>query len=212
MAIGDHWEWRGFGPLDEPLKRRLRALWPLLGSEWQVTDRYLWTPGCQVNVKLRGVDLKLKRFLQTAHGLERWREDGQEVFPFPIPPDVVRTVADALGVALPWLPAAALDQPGLWKLLRQAVPPVQLITVEKSRRLGWLSGVGAQRFGAPVLLEVTEVAAPEALVTVAVEHPQPEPVQAAVTGLGLRDGSLMPLNYLQVLAAWAGGRGALDRP
>lgn len=211
MAVGAHWEWRGFGRLDEALKQRIRSLSSLLDVEWQATDFYLWAPDCPVNVKLRGNDLKLKRFLAARDGLEQWLEDETEVFPFPLDPAVVAGLCADLGVLPSVLPPTPLDQPGLLALLLSGSSPVHLIPVAKRRRLCWLSLSGNVQIDPPVLVELTEIAAPETLTTVALEHPQHAAVQGALDALGLSARPLLPLNYLQVLALWAVGQRVLDR-
>lgn len=211
MAAGEHWEWRGFGRIDQALEDRIRGLSPLLDDEWQVTDYYLWAPDCPVNVKLRGNDLKLKRFLAASQGLERWLEDEAEVFPFPLAPVLVAELARILAVDLPQKPQAALTQPSLLALLFSSTPPVQLIAVAKSRWLYHLAAVDSSRPGPPVLVELTEISAPEQLTTVALEHPQIEAVQAALDHLDISASALLPRNYLQVLPLWAKGQRLFDQ-
>lgn len=213
MAAGKHWEWRGFGRVDDALKERLRGLPSLLDVEWQATDFYLWAPDCPVNVKLRGNDLKLKRFLAARDGLEQWVEDETEVFPFPLSPTVVARLCADLGVILPPLPnLQALDQASLLALLLGASPSIRLIPVAKSRRLCWLpQALGGLQPDPPVLVELTEITAPESVTTVALEHPQPEAVHAALDALDLLASPLLPLNYLQALALWANGQRVLDQ-
>lgn len=210
MAVGKHWEWRGFGRPAPSLAQHIRRLPPLLEEDWQVTDFYLWAPDCPLNVKLRGDDLKLKRFLTAVEGLEQWLEDPAEVFPFPLTPAVVNALCAELGVTPPRPPQQPLDRPALLALLVHSGSPVRLIPVAKRRFLGWLA-LTADQSAPAVLVELTEITAPETLTTVAVEHPEPTAVRAALDALGLPGRGLQPLNYLQVLALWANGRRVLDR-
>lgn len=212
MAVGKHWEWRGFGQLDTPVAQRIRRLPSLLDAEWQVTDHYLWAPACTVNVKLRGNDLKLKRFLAAAEGLEQWLEDETELFPFPLAPALVPELAHMLGVTLPHLPQTPLDQSRLLALLLSASPPVRLITVAKRRWLYRLDAAGDVRFEPGVLVELTEISFPERVTTVALEHPQAPPVHSARQALGLVAANLRTCNYLQALQLWAEGQRMFARP
>lgn len=211
MTVGKHWEWRGFGHVDEQIKQRIRSLPSLLDAEWQVTDHYLWAPGCPVNVKLRGNDLKLKRFLAARDGLEQWLEDEAELFPFPLAPALVAELASTLGVSLAHLPQVPLDQSHLLALLFNASPPVRLIAVTKKRWLYRLDAVEGTRFDPAVLVELTDISAPERLTTIALEHPQVQPVQSAHQALGLAAANLAVCNYLQVLRLWAQGQRVLQR-
>lgn len=200
MAFGKHWEWRGFGTAGETLAATIRALPPVLESPWVLTDRYLWTPGATVNVKLREGDLKLKRFIEAAGGFECWLEDEAEIFSFPLSPDQVAALEAALQVTLTGKPRGPLDKPDLLALLDMAAPPVRLLTVEKSRRFHELRVPG---YPVPVQVELTRLEAPEIIDTVGLEHPEPGPLRLAESRLDLARASLQPMNYLQALAIWA---------
>ena len=111
--------------------------------------------------------------------------------------------AAVLAVTLPAQPEQAPDQASLLDLLRQANPPVQEIVVRKTRHLRTLplSGVDPD-----VLLELAEISAPQAIVSVALEHPQAEPVRQAYALLDLGATPLTPMNYVHALARWAQGQ------
>ncbi len=203
MAYGEHWEWRAFGPLSPDLLERILALPAIPPDPWQVTDRYLYTPGCTVNVKLRAEELKLKRCLGDDGELERWLEDPGEVFPCPLAPAALRQTAEALGVALARWPERPVDQAALLALLRQAQPAVQTVEVRKTRHLRALALPDA---GSEVLVELAQISAPQAILSVALEHPQSEPVRRARARLGLHRTSLVPMSYLHALAWWAQGQ------
>lgn len=203
MAYGEHWEWRAFGPIPHDLHKRIVSLPPVLPDPWPVDDYYLYAPGCQVNAKLRESELKLKRFVARDGGLERWLEDPAEVYTFPLTPAVVAKTAAALAVALPVWPEQALDQDKLLALLRQAKPPVQVIVVRKTRHLRNLPLPGVDP---DVLMELAEISAPQAILSIALEHPQAEPVRRARAHLDLVQTRLSPMSYLHALARWAQGQ------
>lgn len=203
MAYGEHWEWRVFGALAPDLRRRILAMQPALSDPWQVEDIYLYAPGAAVNVKLRGGELKLKRFLACDGELERWLEDPAEVWPLPLTTDVAALVAAALGVAAPALPVRPLDQATLLSWLDRAEPPVQPIVVRKIRHLRTLPLPGVTP---DVLLELAGIAAPQAIASLALEHPAAEPLHRAGALLGLHAATLTPMNYMQALDLWASGR------
>lgn len=203
MAYGEHWEWRVFGAVMPDLRQRILALQPALPDPWQVEDIYLYAPGVAVNVKLRDGELKLKRFLARDGDLERWLEDPAEVWPLPLATDVAALVAAALGVVAPDLPDDALDQKALLRWLGRAKPPVQPIVVRKTRHLRTLPLPGVTP---DVLLELADITGPQAIASLALEHPAAEPIQRAGALLGLHAAPLTPLNYMQALDLWASGR------
>jgi hypothetical protein len=200
MAYGEHWEWRAFGQIPCDLYQRILALPPMLPDPWLVEDRYLYAAGCTVNVKLRAGELKLKRCVARDGDLERWLEDPAEVYPFPLTPTNVAKTAAALAVTLPAQPERALDQAELLALLRQANPPAQVIVVRKTRHLRTLPLPGVDP---DVLLELAEISAPQAILSIALEHPQAGPVRCARSHLGLDQTSLAPISYLRALTFWA---------
>jgi hypothetical protein len=203
MAYGEHWEWRAFGQIPDHLQQRIGALPPALPDPWQVEDHYLHAPGCTANVKLRAGELKLKRFIARDGDLERWLEDPAEVYHFPLAPAVVAETAAALAVTLPAQPEPARDPAELLALLRQANPPVQEIVVRKVRHLRTLP---LPDVDPGVLLELAEISAPQAILSIALEHPRAGPVHLARTHLGLDQTSLAPMSYLRALSFWAQGQ------
>jgi hypothetical protein len=203
MAYGEHWEWRAFGLIPRDLYQRFLALPKALPDPWLVEDRYLYAPGCAANVKLRAGELKLKRCVARDGDLERWLEDPAEVYPFPLAPAVVAGLATALGITLPGRPEQPLDQAELLALLRRAAPPVQEIVVRKTRHLRTVPLPGVDP---DVLLELAEISAPQAIRSVALEHPQTDPVRRAGALLGLDAALLTPMSYLHALARWAQGQ------
>jgi hypothetical protein len=209
MAYGEHWEWRAFGQVPDDLQQRIVALPPALPDPWLVEDHYLYAPGCAANVKLRAGELKLKRFVSRDGDLERWLEDPAEVYPFPLALAVVVGLATALGITLPGRPEQPLDQAELLALLRRAAPPVQEIVVRKARHLRTLPLPGVDP---DVLLELAEISVPQAIHSIALEHPQAEPVRRARVQLGMDQASMTPMSYLHALARWAQGQPLLTLP
>lgn len=202
MAYGEHWEWRAFGQVPPAVRRRILALPHALPGPWLVADRYLYAAGCPANVKLRGGELKLKRLLGRDGELGRWLEDPAQAYPFPLAAAVVAEMAAALGVTLPALPEQALNQGQLLALLRHAEPPVHEVVVVKARHLRWLALPGVEPH---LLVELAEIAAPQVVQCVALEHGQAEPLRRARAWLGLDAALLSPMGYLDALAHWAQG-------
>ena len=142
MAFGVHWEWRGFGELSSSLEERIRALRPLFPDSQVVTDRYLWSPGCSINFKLRFGDFKIKRCLDLAEGgIARWQEDPGENYSFPLAAGVFGEVVTALGGAAGAAGEALASEAELLERAGAAIAGLQVVAVAKER---W-------QYGAPVL-------------------------------------------------------------
>ena len=204
MAFGKHWEWRGFGEIPEALRSRLESLPLKFSASQELTDEYLWAPGCSVNLKLRFSDLKFKRLCERAGSLELWLEDPGENYPFPIGPEVLTRLASDLGVSALETPRSPLDRPALLDLLTHASPAVRLVTVQKIRwqREWWGSAV---RHSPGVTVEVAQILRPELTWSVGIEGPELEGVASALAALDL-EGALRKINYLEALEVWSGGR------
>lgn len=202
MGFGKHWEWRGFGSLSATFRARLDALPAKFPSAQELTDEYLYVPGCPLNLKLREGDLKLKRLLEERGGLERWLEDEKENYPFPLAAGLGAQVAEELGVA--WVPhptEAPLSRAELIERLQaDEEGGVCVLAVEKVRFQRLWDNDG----GDPVTVEIAEITAPERVTSIGIEHPLLERALAAVEALELPS-ALPRLNYLEALALWARG-------
>ncbi len=202
MAFGQHWEWRGFARAPAEITARLERL-PLKFPEVQrLTDEYLWTPSTEINVKLRLGDLKLKRFLERrasehAPTIERWLEDPGENFSFPLAAARLRALEEALRLEPESLGDQTLAREPLLAALGSRA---QCIAVVKSRRQYWLDCAGGDR----VTVELAEISAPERLVSVGLEHEDPDRLLAALGELAPGP-ELRSLNYLDAIAIWAHG-------
>lgn len=224
MAYGLHWEWRGFGALDPEVRRRIEDLPRLFPSDLAGVDSYYWYSGCDVNLKLRdweiraGVKLKRLQDADAGTGLQFWLEDEREDYPFPLQPEAVRRLADALGVEVS-PPPRPVGRCTLVTLLRQAHPDLVVVAVQKTRSIRrW---VAADR---EVLVDIAEIDSPERLTSVGLEDcaglsgsSSPQDVEAAKLdvlaareALGL-PGALTAVSYLEAVGAWAAG-GTVLRP
>ena len=207
MASGKHWEWRGFGSLSPALARRLEALPLKFASAQELTDEYLWAPGCTGNVKLRLGDLKFKRSIERSGGLERWLEDPSENYAFPLQARVLDALALDLNILLPGVGRGPVTREALLDLVRRADPPVQLVAVKKRRwQREWDSG-GA---GGPITVEVAEISSPERTTSVGIEHADRARVEEARDAFGLAE-ALQGMSYLEALPLWAAGRTLANR-
>lgn len=203
MAFGEHWEWRGFGRPVESLIRSIRSLPLKFPQPQEVTDTYLWVPGCSVNVKLRFEDLKFKRRLDARDGFERWLEDEAENHRFPLAPAVLEELKASLGISLRGVPAGAVDREKLEEIVKAAHPPVHFVRVEKLRwQYSW-DDEGACS-GQPVTVELAEIRRPETITSIGIEHPGLEALEKAHRLLGL-ELQLRGISYLEAISIWAAG-------
>ncbi len=199
MAFGVHWEWRGFGGLSSSLEERIRALRPLFPDSQVVTDRYLWSPGCSINFKLRFGDFKIKRCLDLAEGgIARWQEDPGENYSFPLAAGVFGEVVTALGGAAGAAGEALASEAELLERAGAAIAGLQVVAVAKER---W-------QYGAPVLedgiIELAQISSPEEIVSISVEHESEEGVREIMEALDL-PGELKSFSYLEALETWGNG-------
>ena len=215
MSYGLHWEWRGFGLLDDAARARVEALEPI-GMVSTVVDRYVWYPGLAINVKLRewpgGQSLKLKRLLRREEltDLELWEERPDEDYLLPLSPDDLHAILGELGWEHIWV-GTPVDRLSLEELLVHAAPGVSLISVAKRRR-AFTTAVG----DTPVRVELADIATPEELASIGVEDQlgleegsSPEALEAGRDAVGLvRDQlglAFEARSYLDALAFWARG-------
>jgi hypothetical protein len=199
MAFGTHWEWRGFGGVSSTLEERIRALAALFPDSQEVTDRYLWSPGCSINFKLRFGDFKIKRCLEVAEGgVARWQEDPGENYSFPLTAGVFSEVVSALGGAEGAAGEPVESEVELLTRAGSAVAGLKVVAVAKER---W-------QYGAPVaaggIVELAQINSPEEIGSVSVEHESEDGVREIMEVLGL-PGELESFSYLDALEIWGKG-------
>jgi len=217
MAYGLHWEWRGFGRLDDRVRGRIARLPPLGARPVSVCDQYIWVPGCSVNVKLRSwrsaAGLKFKRLIEHDGNLQvqLWLERPEEDRAFPIQPPVMLELATILDVELP-VDRVIADCAEFIAVLQAAAATVHVIRVEKLRRT-FVWGEGANT----VLVDLADIHAPIVTTTVGLEdsaHLQDGSSATAVRGAGRSvtaarsdlglPADLETKSYLDVLPTWIG--------
>lgn len=201
MAIGEHWEWRGFGKPAERLRSRILGLPAKFPHPQEVLDEYIWSPGGRcgkghANLKLREDSLKWKRLRAKKGSLEMWNEDPAENHGFPLGPDVIAKLLGDLGLARREA-ASAANRMELLELIRSLAPAARVIPVRKKRwQMEWEPG------GATV--ELAEIFVPESVTSIGLEHPETRKVEEARDALGL-PGPLLEMSYVDAVARWARG-------
>ena len=215
MALGMHWEWRGFGVLSDAFRRRFDSLEDLFPSQ-SIVDEYIWVPDLPINLKLRrgtgGQDgLKFKRPGRTRGDLEEWHEDPSEIYDFPLSAEawesLRREFADVSIILLPF-PQEPLDRDLTFDILRRSDSNIRIVAVTKARVTKLWSG----REG-DVRVDVTEISSPEEVTCLGLESSAGEgseladevarsALRSASTVLGINGESLEVMNYLQALNRW----------
>ena len=196
MAVGHHWEWRGFGKPAAGLRSRIFGLEPKFPDPQELLDEYLWAPGCRVNLKLREGSLKFKRLEAKTESLELWNEPADENHGFPLEREVVRKLLGDLGAdARRAAPVESRSE--LLALLGAVMPEAKVIGVRKKR---WQMELGPSR----TTVELAEIYLPESMTSIGLEHEDARRVEEAVEALGL-PGTLRAMSYMDAIECWARG-------
>jgi exopolyphosphatase / guanosine-5'-triphosphate,3'-diphosphate pyrophosphatase len=172
MTVVPRWEWRTFGAGLDDAERRLAQLEPARVEE--SADRYVLSAASDASVKVRGGVLDVKLLQRVDGALGQWKPIAK--LPFPLTPDGIRIVLDALGVEA----RAPVTGDGLDGLLAELVEPrddLAVVVVRKRRSHYTFGGCMAELSDI-----VTEHGATR---TIALEFEDPGRVLAAVRELGL---------------------------
>jgi len=168
MAYGLHWEWRGFGTLDDAVLDRLSDLGFPSGVQ-EIVDRYIWTPHIRVNLKVRswsgGRSLKLKRpvDLDPESGLELWTEHPDDDHQLPLTPETATSILTELGFPADFS-IATVEENNLVESIQRAVPETRVVTVRK-QRARTVTRVGTTM----VQVERAEILEPQLIASIGIE-------------------------------------------
>lgn len=221
MALGRHWEWRGFGTVSAALRERWNACEHALpDQQWHdMVDRYLWVPGYGMNAKMRsglpvGDCLKFKRLRARWNQLQLWHEDPDDIHRFPLQWSDLRWLAQELHVELPGKQQDSVGFDEALEIFQRATPPVQIIEVRKHRQARiWQNG------DTKVLVEIAELTEPEVITSLSMESTLELPeladpdvmtaardsVKQTIDDLGIENENLQSMNYVDALTLWADG-------
>jgi hypothetical protein len=215
MAIGVHWEWRGFGTVSDEFSKRFLELESLFPPQC-VEDVYLWTAGFKINCKVRDLEaepLKFKRLQAKDGQLEQWAENSEDILRFPLQPegwDVLTKVFASADLTLGSYPGEANRETTLARL---KVAGAQRVSTTKLRvSYLWQGPNGG------VKVEWTCISSPQNILSIGLENWDDEDegaglpdelakedIHASIKELGLDKESLSPMNYLDAVAVWASG-------
>ena len=194
----------------------------------KMTDNYVGTPGCSLNIKLREEDLKIKELKssKSCHMndtsanityIEQWTT---EVFSFPISRFLMKRIGKRLNISnisdsLPPLD----DKERFIALLQSQSNSVRVLSVSKQREQRLLpideDLKGNQELGELVTVEISHLTGPEDVYTLCIEHSSIDKVIAAISKImGDTDEKIYRgmvfMNYLQAVKVWALGKKIFD--
>jgi hypothetical protein len=201
---GIHWEYRVFGVLSKEYRGRLESFCTTPPESGSLRDRYLWSPGCGANIKIRRKKLKFKHLLQsTPDGFELWDEGKHLKFKFPLDSSTIGMLEKELCTEAPGVMKAGCSSADeLTAGVSLFKPALKCIVIEKHRsRCSFLYRE------TPIQLEIADLTAPAAMTSIALECGSLEGIEGD-KGLGLmreaRDllglpGSFDIMGYVQFL-------------
>lgn len=222
------WEWRLFS--NRFHKTDLGAIRKLplkFDRPTEMIDNYVWTPDCNLNVKLREQELKIKELLGfRSHHLgntlgitsyiERWTT---EVYSFPIPAFLMKRVLRGLNISnMPKFLHTVEDKDQFINLLQSQSNSVRVLSIFKQREQHLLhmdedlkEKGDNKELGRSVTVEISHLARPENVFTLSIEDRAIDNVIAAIskimgsTDKGIYRGMLF-MNYLQAVKVWGLGK------
>ncbi len=188
------WEWRSFGRIDPNIYDNISSLPIKVGKPIKILDRYLCRAGCEVNIKLRDEDLKIKSLhYKTDTGIEHWTT---EVYDFPISGNLFRNITRALNLEIEGREIENGKQ--LLSILSRATKSIKVIAVQKQRELHkW-----PPNSRDAVTIELAKINEPECVTTISVEHQSLEKVSNALECLHLASAPMKVFNYVDCLKVW----------
>ncbi|HEY7082660.1 MAG TPA: hypothetical protein VH500_23465 [Nitrososphaeraceae archaeon] len=212
------WEWRAFGEYIEPnLQRAVRTLQKKSNKSTKFQDQYLWIPNCDINLKLRGDELRIKQLLNsdsTDVAIQQWMT---QAYQFPVSVNIIkRLVGNVPDIDLSF--PELLDQKMIGKnkflsdlqtlsiILKQK--KYLMLTVKKDREMYiWYDKDCDEVEG--VTIEIAKISEPEMLYSISLEHHSIKSVKSALSYLNISVDShpeMKPLSYLEVIEYWFDGR------
>jgi len=226
------WEWRSFSKRFH--KTHLSAIRKLplkFDRPTEMIDNYVWTPDCNLNIKLREQELKIKELLGfRSHHLgntlgitsyiERWTT---EVYSFPIPAFLMKRVVGGLNISnMPKFLHIVEDKDQFINLLQSQSNSVRILSIFKQREQHLLhmdedlkEEGNNKELGKSVTVEISHMERPENVFTLSVEDTAIDNVNAAISKImrgkekRIYRGMIF-MNYLQAVKVWGLGNKIFD--
>ena len=188
----------------------------------KMTDNYVWTPDCNLNIKLRDQDLKIKELIgfqpcyrDNTLGITTYAEQWTtEVYSFPIPTLLMKRIGEGLGIRniSRSLPLVA-DKEQFIKVLQSHSNSVRILSIFKQREQRLLTIENDHKdkvdneVAELVTVEISHLASPEDVSTLSIEHPSIDMLVTAIPMI-MRDvekqiyRGMIFMNYLQAVKIW----------
>lgn len=224
-------EWRSFSKVfHKSFLNMIHKLPVKFDRPTKMTDDYVWTPDCNLNVKLRGQDLKIKEllgsqpcYMDNSLGITTYAEQWTtEVYSFPISTSLMKRIVKGLKIGNVTKSLHMADNKEQFiELLQSQSNSVKILSIVKEREQPLLpidedlKDKGNKELGKLVAIEVSHLTSSEDAFTLSVEHPSINKVRAAIPKL-MRDmdkqiyRGLVFLNYLQAVKIWGLGEKIFD--
>jgi hypothetical protein len=226
------WEWRSFSKTSHKSLMNVIHELPLkFDRPTRMTDNYVWTPDCNLNIKLRDQDLKIKELIgsqpydmDNALGVTTNAEQlTTEVYSFPIPVLLMKRIGKGLGLRnVPRSSRLIEDKEQFIESLQSQSNSVRIISVFKQREQRLLLPIENapkekinKLQGEIATIEISHLAGPEDVFTLSIEHASIDKVIAAIPKI-MRYASkqtyrgMIFMNYLQAVKIWGLGKKLFD--
>jgi hypothetical protein len=223
------WEWRSFNKtFHRSFFNMIQELPVKFDRPTKMTDNYVWTPDCSLNIKLREKDLKIKELesSQPCHmndtsgittKIEQWTT---EVFSFPISTFLMKRIGKGLNICnIPDSLPPVEDKERFIALLQSQSNSVRVLSVSKQReqRLFPIDEdlKGNKEPGELVTVEISHLSGPEEIYTLCTEHSSIDKVISAISKIMADTDKkiyrgMVFMNYLQAVKVWGLGKKIFD--
>ncbi len=169
MNKGIHWEWRVFGILSQEHRSHIESMCSSPLELSNVTDKYLWSTSCRVNIKIRRKTLKFKRLLMTSpDGFELWEEGRHLKYKFPLDRSAIDLLESYLCAKAPEIIKSGCNNTDdLISGIPLFKPEIKCITIKKHR-----FRCSSAFDNVPIQLEIADILSPIKLTSIAIESNQ----------------------------------------
>jgi hypothetical protein len=223
------WEWRSFNKTFHKSFFNMIQKFPVkFDRPTKMTDNYVWTPDCSLNIKLREEDLKIKELKssKSCHMndtsanityIEQWTT---EVFSFPISTFLMKRIGKGLNICnIPDSLPPLDDKERFIALLQSQSNSVRVLSVSKQREQRLLpideDLKSNKELGELVTVEISHLTGPEDVYTLCIEHSSIDKVIAAISKIMVDTDKkiyrgMVFMNYLQAVKVWGLGKKIFD--
>ncbi|MGH9974819.1 MAG: hypothetical protein ACRD8Z_03145 [Nitrososphaeraceae archaeon] len=225
------WEWRSFSKtLHKSLLNVMHELPMKFDRPTKMTDNYVWTPDCSLNIKLRDQDLKIKELIgfqpcyrDNTLGITTYAEQWTtEAYCFPISALLMKRIVKGLGLRnMSRTLRLVEDKEQFIESLQSQSNLVRILSIFKQREQRLLPIENDpkekvdRRLEESVTVEISHLASPEDVCTLSLEHASIDKVIAAIPKI-MRDvdkqiyTGMIFMNYLQAIKTWGLGKKVFD--